>query len=211
MSEIEIENEIVDIVNEIPDNNMVMTDDNESEENNGLITNREIIDIFSKKIEKNPNFCIYGYKFDDMILDIRFNYNHVRKQYHVETYSDPYEYFDAKSDRYDNTYLDNDFYLFNSIEDSIKFLLCDMRKKYVYSKIFDTITLKENIEGEERYMIADSILCDNPRLDKCCVCYEPNKLYTKCEHNLCRVCYYKNENNLCPICRKDISSRYTND
>ena len=40
--------------------------------------------------------------------------------------------------------IDNDFYLFNSIEDSIKFLLCDMRKNYVYSKIFDTITLKVN-------------------------------------------------------------------
>jgi len=71
------------------------------------------------------------------------------------------------------------------------------------------ITLKETVDDDEKNMIADSILCKYPKTDKCCVCYDVNSLYTSCEHNLCRICYYKIDSKKCPVCRTNIkSSRY---
>ena len=68
------------------------------------------------------------------------------------------------------------------------------------------ITSKETVNDDEKNMIADSILCNHPKLDKCCVCYDVNTIYTKCDHNLCRKCYYKIDNKKCPVCRTSIKS-----
>jgi hypothetical protein len=53
------------------------------------------------------------------------------------------------------------------------------------------ITTAETVKNDEKNMIADSILCNNPVIDKCCVCYDVNSIYTTCQHNLCRICFYK--------------------
>lgn len=173
-------------------------------ENNGIMSNAVIIDIFSEKFKSNPKYCIYGYKFNEMLIDIKINNNKTDDTYYVETYSLPYHYYDMFSDTYDDTYVDNDFDIFKSIEDVIKFLLCDLRQKYIYSKVFNTITLEDTVKDDEKHMIADSILCNNPRIDKCCVCYDVNSIYTICQHNLCRLCYYKIDIKNCPICREII-------
>jgi len=173
-------------------------------ENDGIISNKEIIDIFCKKFNDEPNYCIYGYKFNDMIIDIKINKNKTEYIYYIETYSLPYHYHDMFSDTYDDTYIDNDFEAFKSIESAIKFLLCDLRKNYIYSKVFNIITSKDTVKDDEKQMIADCILCNNPRIDKCCVCYDVNSIYTICEHNLCRICYYKIDTKKCPVCREII-------
>jgi hypothetical protein len=172
-------------------------------ENNGIISNKEIIDIFCKKFNDDPNYCIYGYKFNDMVIDIKIK-NKTDDIYYIETYSLPYHYHDMFSHTYDDTYIDNDFETFKSIESAIKFLLCDLRKNYIYSKVFNIITSKDTVKDDEKQMIADCILCNNPRIDKCCVCYDVNSIYTICEHNLCRICYYKIETKKCPVCREII-------
>jgi hypothetical protein len=175
-----------------------------SEDNNGIMSNKEIIDIFSEKF-KNPKFVLYGYKFHDMIIDIKLNFIKNDNKYYIEIYSMPYSYHDMFSTTYDNTYINNDLDRFDSIEDIVKFLLCDFRQNYVYSKVFDMITSTETVKDDEKNMIADSIICNNPKIDKCCVCYDVNSLYTICEHNLCRICYYNiGINTKCPICRKII-------
>jgi hypothetical protein len=182
---------------------------NEMEENNGIMTNNEVIDIFAEKFDDNPDFCIYGYKFNDMNIEITLNVHERNNLYYIETScSIPYEH--KNDDELCCTCcLQNDIPPFLDIKSAIKFLLCDLRKKYTYSKVFDTITLKETVDDDERNMIADSILCNQPKIDKCCVCYDVNLLYTKCDHNLCRICYYKNENRKCPVCRTNIkSTRY---
>ena len=166
---------------------------------------KEIIDIFCKKFNDDPNYCIYGYKFNDMVIDIKINKNKTEHIYYIETYSLPYHYHDMFSDTYDDTYIDNDFKSFKSIESAIKFLLCDLRKNYIYSKVFNIITSKDTVKDDEKQMIADCILCNNPRIDKCCVCYDVNSIYTICEHNLCRICYYKIETKKCPVCREIIN------
>lgn len=183
---------------------MESEDNNIENENNGIMSNKEIIDIFCEKFKNNPNYCIYGYKFNDMLIDIKINNNKTNDTYYVETYSSPYHYYDMFSMTYDDTYIDNDFDIFTSIECAIKFLLCDLRQKYIYSKVFNTITIKDTVKDDEKQMIADCILCNNPRIDKCCVCYDVNSIYTICEHNLCRLCYYKIDNKKCPICRETI-------
>jgi len=171
-------------------------------ENNSIMSNTVIIDIFSEKFKSNPKYCIYGYKFNEMLIDIKINNNKTDDTYYVEIYSLPYHYYDMFSD--DDTYVDNDFDIFKSIEDVIKFLLCDLRQKYIYSKVFNTIRLEDTLKDDEKQMIADSILCNNPRIDKCCVCYDVNSIYTICQHNLCRLCYYKIDIKKCPICREII-------
>lgn len=185
-------------------------------DNSDLITNKEIIDIYSTKYNHNPkHFCIYGYKFHDMMLEIKINFNETDKIYYIETYSLPYEYFDILIDTSDETYIINSIDLditFTTIERVIEFLLCDMRKNYVYSKILNFIISKDRIVEDEKNMLAEIILCDNSKIDKCCVCYDINSIYTKCEHNLCRMCYYKIkytasypiERKCCPMCRKYI-------
>ena len=69
----------------------------EVEENNGIMSNKEIIDIFCEKFKNNPNYCIYGYKFNDMLIDIKINNNKTNDTYYVETYSSPYHYYDMFS------------------------------------------------------------------------------------------------------------------
>ena len=48
-------------------NYMESEDNNIENENNGIMSNKEIIDIFCEKFKNNPNYCIYGYKFNDML------------------------------------------------------------------------------------------------------------------------------------------------
>lgn len=91
------------------------------------------------------------------------------------------------------------------IESILKFLLFDFRHKHVYSKITDEILPVENKEMIEKKQIAKYILVDNYFIENCCVCMENNVHYTKCKHNLCRLCKItiinSSVNKCCPICR----------
>lgn len=91
------------------------------------------------------------------------------------------------------------------IERILKFLLFDFRQKYIYSKIIDEIIPIETKDIIEKKQIAKYILVDNYFIENCCVCLENNVNYTKCKHNLCRLCKINiintGANKCCPICR----------
>jgi hypothetical protein len=91
------------------------------------------------------------------------------------------------------------------IERILKFLLFDFRQKHIYSKIKDEIIPIETKDVIEKKQIAKYILVDNYYIENCCVCLENNVNYTKCKHNLCRLCKINiintGVNKCCPICR----------
>lgn len=44
---------------------------------------------------------------------------------------------------------------------------------------------------------------NNGKDDICCICYDKISYQTKCNHFICKSCFYKIQNNKCPICRSD--------
>jgi hypothetical protein len=89
----------------------------------------------------------------------------------------------------------------------------DFRKNFMYSKILDAFIPIDSFENYEKKELSKWIL--GHRDDECVVCYEKNKIFTSCGHNLCRICFHKSkkkclevdcdycggeEENLCIIC-----------
>lgn len=94
------------------------------------------------------------------------------------------------------------------IEDIIVFFL-NFRRKYTYSKILDEIILKSEIVQKEKMSFFFFKESDPFRETTCCVCADDNLIFTKCNHNLCRICFssLQSENNdefsrKCPLCRE---------
>jgi hypothetical protein len=76
---------------------------------------------------------------------------------------------------------------------------------YNYSRILDSLVIKELQEKEEKKAMA-KIFIKHDTIENCCACMEQNTVLTRCGHNLCRICLskmYKNKKHVnCPLCRK---------
>ena len=85
------------------------------------------------------------------------------------------------------------------------YYLYNLSSNYTYSRILDSLVLKELQEKEEKKVIAKMFI-KHDKVEDCCVCMELNTIITKCGHNLCRPCLskmYKNNKHVnCPLCRK---------
>ena len=114
------------------------------------------------------------------------------KPYNYEHYS---EYFFKKK--------------FSDIKEIITFLYTKFRKEYTYSKITDKIEKKTDLLYQERKEVSYLMLMKNisfveiKSVLSCCVCFEPNFLLTKCNHNLCRKCYLNIEKKKCEECNEE--------
>ena len=92
----------------------------------------------------------------------------------------------------------------NLIENILRFIMYDFRSKYIYSKIIDEIVLIEERDNLDKKKMAEYLLVEDYIVENCCVCTESNVYYTKCKHNVCRVCKITINNGInkcCPICR----------
>lgn len=113
--------------------------------------------------------------------------------------------FDFRDINYSNSDLEFDFirvlgYNLNYKQKEIRSMLeCiyDFRKNFKYSKLLDCFLPVVSFEEIESLELSKWIL--GHRNDECCVCYEKNKVFTYCGHNLCRVCFYKSKKNCCDI------------
>ena len=184
---------------------------------NNRLNDEETINIISEHYGSYSFkiFTIKEYNFNDLEINIQieklrftdnFNVILLAKSYLNDNYSCVFHVLN---------YLDH--IIFKNIKEIIGFLLKDFREHFVYSKLLDEIHLKEEIESKEKIMKAYSVLCKNKMPDLCCVCLEYNKLITRCNHNVCRICYnnIKKSNveiidndeinyKSCPLCRLSI-------
>lgn len=105
---------------------------------------------------------------------------------------------------------------FSDIKEIITFLHTKFRKEYIYSKITDKIEKKSDLLYQERKEVSYLMLMKNISFSEiksvlsCCVCFEPNFLLTKCNHNLCRKCHLNIERKKCEECNDeyDINCAY---
>jgi hypothetical protein len=76
---------------------------------------------------------------------------------------------------------------------------------YTYSKLIDSIILKEELEEKEKLKKATNWLVHS-ETQECCVCNDEinENLKTACNHLICRICIEQVKDK-CPICRKDFS------
>lgn len=92
--------------------------------------------------------------------------------------------------------------------ENIILFIHNFKNDFEYSKILGHFISKSIRKREEELYIAKTILAHD-KIESCCVCYESNKLFTICDHNLCIECYlnlYKqNPNTKCPMCRKKLN------
>lgn len=68
-----------------------------------------------------------------------------------------------------------------------------------FKKIFSNGELEKTIQyckGKVLYKFYS-----NKKEDICCICYDTISYQTKCNHFICKSCFYKMNNNKCPICR----------
>jgi len=100
------------------------------------------------------------------------------------------------------------------INDISNFLL-NFRKNYAFSKVLDKLILKKNKENEDKMNLFLFEEADPYKERICCVCNDLSLTFTKCNHNLCRVCFssieIENEQNeccfwkKCPMCRTKLN------
>jgi hypothetical protein len=134
-------------------------------------------------------FTLYFFVYEKDILadsNLLLELNQMKKLYNKE-------FFQAENENAENI-----------IENILRFILYDFRSKYVYSKVIDEIVLMEDKDLLEKKKMAEYLLVDNYSMESCCVCTESNIYYTKCKHNVCRVCKITINNGInkcCPICR----------
>lgn len=184
--------------------------DSLSEEIN-LESAREIIyeDIKNKLVSttNSENFCnieynTYSYKFSNtMDLDIYTRFSQKKISSSVM--------FNGETILIKNFLVEKDESLDDKIKEFIEFLY-NLKFSYSYSKIVDSLLLNDLFHKEEKKALA-KLFIKHDSIEECCVCMEKNTIFTRCKHNLCRICLDKlNKNNKsehlpCPMCRKCIS------
>jgi hypothetical protein len=184
-----------------------------------MIDDNDVIDLIVKDYTENKfkNFIIPDYEFNDITINIEImrhvNWDTFVIRFWILNYLD-------KSNEYDTMLLnviDDEKEVLKNINTIISFLLHDFRDTYCYSKLIDKIYPIKVIKEKERLTMAYTKLCKKKLPDTCCVCMDYNKVITKCNHNLCRICYKKlktiiiettYEDDLeckeCPLCRRAI-------
>lgn len=203
----------------------------EHNENDDFLDKNEMIDAlikhYKKSLSSNSHYdyshIIHNFKFDDnLMLNLKINSYHNKDIYLVvyildylrKTNNNGYD-DDEECDYEDKNIAIISGKKLSKIEDMVAFLFNDFRKDYTYSKILDKIELKSEIKEKEKTKYSYYFLCENKKMDKCCVCYDHNLVTTNCGHNLCRICYNNikeviDEDNdfqpckLCPMCRQMI-------
>ena len=94
--------------------------------------------------------------------------------------------------------------IFEKIKEYINFIY-NLTYNYNYSRILDSLIIKEFQQKEEKKAIA-KIFIKHDTIENCSVCMEQNTVLTRCGHNLCRICLskmYMNKRHVsCPLCRK---------
>lgn len=191
-----------------------------------MIEDSEVIDIlvneYNEYIKKSglKSFQLLEYNFDENFRNLRIEIlkNDITKIYNIYAWSQGF--MDDDDDYPENLIFKTDCNCENknflNIRNVFQFLLYDFRDKYIYSKITDRIESKSRVEYEEKLKYSFTRLCQNKKLETCCVCYEINNVHTCCDHNLCRVCHDKINSIMdeddpygfsykeCPLCRGKI-------
>ena len=184
-----------------------------------MIDDDDIINLIVEDYthNKSKNFIIQDYEFNDITINIELtkhpNWNTFIFRFWILNYLD-------KSFEYETILLniiEDEKEVLKNINNIVAFLLHDFRDTYCYSKLLDEIHPKKLVKEKERLTIAYIKLCKNKLPDTCCVCMEYNKVLTKCNHNVCRICYknlktiytdtcYEDELECkeCPLCRRPI-------
>jgi hypothetical protein len=161
--------------------------------------------INSNKIKNHMQVLFANYKFENFNLIIKFRSADRSSIFIGVDIEDLYK---------KNLYDDNNYHhpeyafkqIFPSIRDAIAFLYLQFRKDYSYSKITDRIEKKKDLIRQEQKEISYLMFSQNSLFDEiksnynCCVCFEPNFVMTKCNHNLCRKCFIKIEKKKCNQC-----------
>lgn len=201
----------------------------ENIEKDDFLDKSEMIDVIIKHYKKKINngcnhneYVMNRFKFDEnLVVNLKINCYHNKDTYLVISILDylrkssmsPYD--DEECDYDDKNLGFITGKKVSKIEDLVSFLFNDFRKDYAYSKILDKIELKTELKDKEKTKYSYYFLCENKKMDKCCVCYDYNLVVTNCGHNLCRICYNNikeiiDEDNdyqptkYCPMCRQMI-------
>ena len=160
--------------------------------------------------DKSGNYELFGYAFNGIFIDLYINYDIEKDDDEMYSFC-MYAYCNSEKK---NLLLFTQIFIADSVESNIneilRFLMYEFRQNFIYSKMLDEIIRIELQESFEKRKMARIKLVDNGILEKCCVCYEYNNIYTICKHNLCRVCMVSissnsiSENVICPMCRSEI-------
>jgi hypothetical protein len=176
----------------------------------------ECIDIISKdmlqKYDMNCNgeYHLQEYNFDDLMLNIVIFFDDMIDINETYTFIVSFSLSTKKFFEKDTILLCKEF--FNDdveilTKDIVTFLYSEFRENYQYSKIINEIIEKKDVDNQEKFHLAKYKLLKNKDMEKCCVCYDLNSIFTLCKHNLCLLCYSKIKNQnlntiiICPICR----------
>lgn len=184
---------------------------------NDRLTDEEIVNIISEDcISHNyKSFTIEEYNFNGLEINIKIEKSRFTDNFAIKFLTKSYLDNNYCYEFYILNYLE--YKLFTDIKEIITFLLKEFRENFIYSKFLDGIHVKNEIEKKEKNAKAYYILCKNKTPDTCCVCLDYNKVITRCNHNLCRICYdnikktniemvNNDEINYkpCPLCRLSI-------
>lgn len=184
---------------------------------NDRLNDEETVNIITEHCNSHSYkiFTIEEYNFDELEINVQIEKSRFTDNFQVVLLAKTYMNDDYSYEFCIMNFLDHK--IFTDIKEIVYFLLKDFRKNFMYSKLLDEIHLKNEIEKKEKITKAYSVLCKNKMPDTCCVCLEYNKLITRCNHNVCRICYNKikkltieivNNNEIkvksCPLCRLPI-------
>ena len=112
-------------------------------------------------------------------------------------------YLDTKIVLYKRYNIKDDDDIHKIVTEYIKFVY-EIAVNYKYSKILDFLILKNDIKKKEELKLAVNMLTHH-QMQNCCVCYDPNSVFTDCNHSICRECLSSLKTKRCPMCRKSIS------
>ena len=189
-------------------------DENKEEENVNIfdveINERNVINLISEdiinsnKIKNHMQVLFANYKFENFNIIVKFRSVDKTSIFIGIEIEDFYKKSFDENDYFHPEYSFKE--TFTSIKDAITFLYCKFRKEYSYSKITDRIEKNKDLIRQEQKEISYLMFTKNSSFEEiksnfnCCVCFEPNFVITKCNHNLCRKCFIKIEKMKCNQC-----------
>lgn len=189
-------------------------DDEEDEENVNIfdveINEQNVINLISEdiintnKIKNHMQVLFANYKFENFNIIVKFRSVDKTSIFIGVEIEDFYKKSFDENDYFHPEYSFKE--TFASIKDAITFLYCKFRKDYSYSKITDRIEKNKDLIRQEQKEISYLMFTKNSSFEEiksnfnCCVCFEPNFVMTKCNHNLCRKCFIKIEKKKCNQC-----------
>ena len=174
-----------------------------------------LLEIIDADSESAGNYELCGYSFHGLFVDLVISY-HKDKEFDEPYSFCLYVYCDSNTNNCEkDLLLFTQIFVSNSIETNVmeilKFLMYEFRQSFTYSKLLDEIIRVETMIIAEKRKMARILLVEDGKIEKCCVCYDYNYIYTSCGHYLCRICMVSMISNVkgndilkCPMCRVEL-------